>query len=99
MLRDHDDSFHGELAVAVIEEVFQAGAEQIDDQDVVQTFLSKVVDVGDSSYAMLEVLLAMSTCICLNLRHPTSILYVLYSSRSWGASLFLGSCYPSTDCD
>lgn len=28
---------------------------------------------------------------CHNLRHPTRILYVRYSSRSWGASLFRGS--------
>lgn len=28
----------------------------------------------------------------INLRHPTRILYVRYSSRSWGASLFRGSC-------
>jgi hypothetical protein len=26
-------------------------------------------------------------------RHPTRILYVRYSSRSWGASLLRGSCW------
>ena len=34
----------------------------------------------------------------MNLRQPTRILYVLYSSRSCGASLFRGSCDVMSGC-
>jgi hypothetical protein len=45
----HHDSLDGELSVAVIEEVLQAGAEKVNDEDVVETLLAKVVHIGDSS--------------------------------------------------
>ena len=52
LLCNHDHSLYGEPTVAVIEEVFQAGSEKIDDEDVVQAFLAKVVHIRDSSYAL-----------------------------------------------
>jgi hypothetical protein len=68
----------------MVEEVFQTGTEQVDDQDVVQAFLTKVVDVGNPGYthnsANLFFLFIRRGDI--NLRHPTRILYVRYSSRS-----------------
>jgi hypothetical protein len=48
LLGDHDDGLDAEAAVAQVEEVFQAGAEQVDDEDVVQAFLAKVVDIRDA---------------------------------------------------
>ena len=47
LLRYHDDSLDRELPVAVIKQVFQAGSEQVDDQDVVEPFLAEVIDVRD----------------------------------------------------
>jgi hypothetical protein len=32
----------------MIEEIFETGAQEIDDEDVVEAFLAKVVDIGDS---------------------------------------------------
>ena len=47
LLGDHDYSLDGELPVAVVEQILQTGAQQVDDQDVVQALLAKVVDIRD----------------------------------------------------
>ena len=47
LLGDHDYSLDRELPVAVVEQVLQTGAQQVDDQDVVQALLAKVVDIRD----------------------------------------------------
>jgi len=49
LLRDHDNGLDGEAPVAVIEKVFETGAEEIDDEDVVKAFLAKIVDIRNSS--------------------------------------------------
>ena len=49
LLRNHDDRLDGELAVAHVKQVFQRGSEQIYDEDVVQPFLAKVVDIRNAS--------------------------------------------------
>jgi len=54
LLRNHNNSLDGEFPITVIEEIFQAGAQQVDDKNVVQTLLAEVVDIWDSSYAVLE---------------------------------------------
>lgn len=64
----------------MIKEIFQTGAEQVDDEYVVQSLLAKIVDIGNASYGK-----SASGSIergMVNLRHPTRILYVRYSSRS-----------------
>jgi hypothetical protein len=48
LLGDHDNSLDCESASAVVEKIFQRRAEQVDDQDVMQTLLSKVVDIGNA---------------------------------------------------
>lgn len=53
LLGDHDYSLDGELPVAVVEQVLQTGAEEVDDQDVVQTLLAEVVDIRDPGCNML----------------------------------------------
>jgi hypothetical protein len=50
LLGDHDDGLDGESAVAVVEEILETGAEQIDDQDVVQAFLAEVVDIRNAGW-------------------------------------------------
>lgn len=47
LLGYHDDRLDGELSVAVVEQVLQTGAEQVDDQDVVQSFLAEVINIRD----------------------------------------------------
>lgn len=49
LLCDHDNGLEAEPPIAMIEEVFQRRAEEIDDQDVVQPFLAEVVDIGNAS--------------------------------------------------
>lgn len=34
----------------MIEEIFETGSEQVDDEDVMQPFLAEVVDVGNAGY-------------------------------------------------
>lgn len=34
----------------MVEEVLETGAEQVDDQDVMQALLAKVIDVGDARF-------------------------------------------------
>jgi hypothetical protein len=47
LLGDHNNSLDGKLPVAVVEQILQAGAEQVDHKDVVEALLAEVVDVGD----------------------------------------------------
>lgn len=48
LLGHHDNGLDGKPPVAVVKEVFQRGTQQIYDQDVVKTFLTKVVDIRDA---------------------------------------------------
>lgn len=48
LLCNHDDCLYGESAVTVVEEVFQTGSEQVDDENIVKTLLTKVVDIGNT---------------------------------------------------
>jgi hypothetical protein len=71
LLRYHDNRLDGELPVAVVEQVLQAGAEQVDDQDVVQALLAKVIDIRNPGCDMLasarwleQVYASVSNCYC-----------------------------------
>lgn len=44
----HYDSLDAELSPAHIKEVFQARPQQVDDQNIMQAFLSKIIDLGDT---------------------------------------------------
>lgn len=46
----HDDRLDGELAVAVVEQVFQAGTEEINHEYVVKTLLAEVVYIRNAGY-------------------------------------------------
>lgn len=49
LLRNHHNRLDGEPSAAMIKKVFKRGTEEIDNEDVVETLLSKVVDVGNAS--------------------------------------------------
>lgn len=70
MLRDHHDSLNGEPSAAVVKEILERRAEQVDDEDVVQTFLSEVVYIGDTGAAdenlVGSVLISKLRCIALS---------------------------------
>jgi ABC-type transporter Mla MlaB component len=53
LLGYHDNRLDGELPVAVVEQVLQAGAEKVNNEDVVQALLAKVVNIRDAGWAML----------------------------------------------
>ena len=49
LLGDHDDSLGREATVAVVEQVFKGRPQQVNDEDVVQAFLTEVVNIGNAS--------------------------------------------------
>jgi hypothetical protein len=48
LLGDHNNGLGREPAVAMIEEVLETRSKKVDNEDVVQTLLSEVVDIGDT---------------------------------------------------
>jgi len=48
LLSDHHNSLCGEPAVAVIEEILERRAEKVNNEDVVKTLLTEIVDIGNS---------------------------------------------------
>ena len=48
LVGEHEDGFELEAAAAVVEEVFEGGAEEVEDHYVVVAFDSVPPDVGDS---------------------------------------------------
>lgn len=44
----HADGLDGEFPAAHVEEIFETGAQKVDDEDVVQALLTKVVDLRDT---------------------------------------------------
>jgi len=55
LLGDHDHGLDREATSAVVEEVLERGSEQVNDKDVVEAFLTKVIDIGDASCTLLLV--------------------------------------------
>ena len=49
MQGEHANRFDSVLAIAHVEEVFQVGPEEVDDEDVVKTFLAEIVNLGNTS--------------------------------------------------
>lgn len=48
LFRYHYHGFRCEPAVAVIEQILEGRTKEVDDEDVVQTFLAEIVDVRDA---------------------------------------------------
>jgi hypothetical protein len=53
LLRHHYHGLGCESSVAMVEEIFERGAKKIDDKNVVEAFLAKIVDIRDASYMAL----------------------------------------------
>lgn len=53
LLSDHDNSLRGEASVTMIKQVFQTQTKQVNDKDVVKSFLPKVVDIWNSHWSKL----------------------------------------------
>ena len=51
LLRNHDNCLDRESPVAEVKEILQTWSEEVNDQDVVESFLTKIVDVRYSGYA------------------------------------------------
>ena len=49
LLSYHDHGLDAEASVAVVEKVLQGWSEKVDNQDVVETLLAKVVDIWNAS--------------------------------------------------
>jgi len=47
---NHHNGLDRELSMTMIEEVFKAWAEQVNDQDVVKAFLTKVINIRNTGY-------------------------------------------------
>jgi hypothetical protein len=56
LLGDHDDSLDREATSAVVEEILERRTEQVNDKNVVEAFLAKVIDIGDASCMVLLVM-------------------------------------------
>lgn len=49
LLGNHDNGLDGESAVAVVEEILQGRTKEVNDKNVVEAFLAKVIDIGNTS--------------------------------------------------
>ena len=58
----------------MVEEIFEGGAKEIDDQDVVEAFLAEVVDVRNAGYRKGQLEKFAKSGRKLVLRQPTRIL-------------------------
>ena len=56
LLRNHCDCLDGESTVAMIKQIFQTRAQQIEDQNVVETFLTVVIHVRHTGCTAVRVL-------------------------------------------
>ena len=58
----------------MVEEVLKTGSKEVDDEDIVETLLSKVVDIRDTSCIQWLAKHAEKSSEMGNIRHPTKIL-------------------------
>ena len=49
----HHDCLRGESPIAMVEQVFQTGPKQVDDEDVVEAFLPEIVHIWNASWERL----------------------------------------------
>lgn len=54
MLRSHANGLDGKLATAHVEKVLEVGTQKVNDEDVVETFLPKIMDLGNTGYVHTE---------------------------------------------
>jgi hypothetical protein len=51
LLRNHDNCLDRESPVAEVKEILQTWSKEVNDQNVVESFLAKVIDIRYSGYA------------------------------------------------
>jgi hypothetical protein len=51
LLRNHDNRLDREPPVAEVKEILQTGSKEVNDQNVVEPFLAKIIDIRYSGYA------------------------------------------------
>jgi len=51
LLCSHTNSLYAELAAAEVEEIFQVRTQEVNDENVVEALLSKMVDLRNADYA------------------------------------------------
>jgi hypothetical protein len=71
LLRNHDNCLDRESPVAEVKEILQTWSKEVNDQNVVESFLAKIIDIRYSGYA--------NQCeperqVMQNSRQPTKIL-------------------------
>lgn len=49
LFRDHDHRLGREFSVAVVEQIFQGGSEEVNDENIVKAFLAEVIDIRYTS--------------------------------------------------
>lgn len=75
LLGDHDDGLDGESATAVVEEVFKRRSEEVNDENVVETLLTEVVDIGYTGWDDIRNIVGAKVCMIMDYsRYPTRIL-------------------------
>jgi len=52
LLRRHANSLDAELAAAEVEEVFQVRTQEVNDEDIMETLLSKMMDLRNAGCAV-----------------------------------------------
>ena len=53
LLCNHYHRFGGEPSIAMVEKIFERGSKEIDDEDVMKAFLSKIIDIRNASCYLL----------------------------------------------
>lgn len=54
LLRSHADRLYGELATTVVEKVFEVRSEEVDDEDVMESFLPEMVHLWYTDWKRCE---------------------------------------------
>lgn len=50
LFRNHHHCFGRELSVAVVKQIFERGSEEVNDKNIMEPFLSEVIDIWDPSW-------------------------------------------------
>lgn len=89
MLCGHAYSFDRELAPTHVEEILETGAEKVDNENIVETFLPKMINLGDTDCDNCQS--GTTRCDREDILVPFKMRYDRHSSRSRGVSDLRGS--------
>ncbi len=83
---NHYDCLGGKPSVAVIKKIFKGRAEEVDDENVVQAFLAKIIYIRDTSYSVLAQC-SLSSGICVLTASNKNFIRAILISQLWGVAL------------